>query len=136
MTRQGVFCVLGINPQNGDQNEHYQHFMFFHFKKRKESSRNLQKQMLLWNVCNKWFSRFGLRNLSVQDAPSSVWSTEINSNIMKELVNAYLYYITRTIVDILQTSKSNVENHLHQLSYIIRCDVWVPLMVYTIILLQ
>ena len=31
------------------------------------------------------------------------------------------------IADILKISKSSIENHLHQLDYVNRFDVWVPL---------
>lgn len=77
-------------------------------------------------VYQKWFSKFLLGCLSVQDAPYPGRPTEINNNIIKDLVDTNLCRVTRMVRDILQISKLCVEKHLQQLGYISRFDAWVP----------
>ncbi|KAL1116692.1 hypothetical protein AAG570_005164 [Ranatra chinensis] len=77
-------------------------------------------------VCQKWFSRFRSENFFGSRCTSHWPPTEIDSDKVKEMVDTNPRYTTRQTADILKISKSSVENHLHQLGYVSRLDVWVP----------
>ena len=51
---------------------------------------------------------------------------EVDSDQFETLIENHQHYTTREIADILQISKSSIENHLHQLGCMNRLDVWVP----------
>ena len=51
---------------------------------------------------------------------------EVDSDQIETLIENNQRYTTREIANILKVSKSSVENHLHQLGYVNRFDVWVP----------
>ena len=74
----------------------------------------------------KWFAKFRAGNFSLDDAPQLGRSVEVDSNQINTLIENSQRYTTREIADILKISKSSVENHLHQLGYVNRFDVWVP----------
>ena len=63
----------------------------------------------------------------LDSAPRSDRLVEFDSNQIETLIESNQHYTTREIADILKISKSSVENHLHQLGYVNRFDVWVPL---------
>ena len=63
---------------------------------------------------------------SLDDAPWSGRPVEVDSDRIETLIENNQCYTTREIADILKISKSNIENHLHQLGYVNRFDVWVP----------
>ena len=56
------------------------------------------------------------------------WVDQLKLIAIKErtLIENNQRYTTREIADILKISKSCVENHLHQLGYVHRFDVWLP----------
>ena len=62
---------------------------------------------------------------SLDDAPRSGRSVEVDSDKIKTLTENNQHYTTREIADILKISKSNVENHLYQLGSVNRFDVCV-----------
>ena len=51
---------------------------------------------------------------------------EIDSDKIKALVDANRRYTTRDVTEILNVSKSSVENHLKALGYVSKLDVWIP----------
>ena len=51
---------------------------------------------------------------------------EVDSDQIETLIENNQRYTMREIANILKISKSSVENHLLQLSYVNRFDVWVP----------
>ena len=59
-------------------------------------------------------------------APWSGRPVEVDSDQIKTLIENNQRYTTRERADILKISKSNVENHLHQLGYLNHFDVWGP----------
>ena len=79
-------------------------------------------------TCQKWFAKFCAGDFSLDNAPWSCISymVVVNSDQIETLTENNQRYTTRGIADILKTSKSSVENHLHQLGYVNRFDVWVP----------
>jgi len=77
-------------------------------------------------VCQKWFAKFRSGNFSIQDVPRSGWPVKIDQDKVRTLIDTNKRYTTREIADVLQISKTSVANHLHQLGYISRLDMWVP----------
>ena len=63
----------------------------------------------------------------MDDAPPPCGSVEVDSDQIEMLTEKDQCYTTREIVNILKIPKSIPENHLHQLGYVNRFDVWVPL---------
>ena len=75
---------------------------------------------------SKVFAKFRAGEFSLDDAPWSGRPVEGDSDQIETLIENNECYTTREIADILKISKSSVENHLHQLGYVHRFDVWVP----------
>ncbi|KOC64962.1 hypothetical protein WH47_04551, partial [Habropoda laboriosa] len=57
---------------------------------------------------------FRTGDFSLKDAPRSDQPQEINIDQEKSVIDTNPRYTTRVIVEILKTSKSSVENRLHQ----------------------
>ena len=62
----------------------------------------------------------------MEDAPRSGRPAEVDSDQIKTITESNQRYTMREIAGILKISKSSAENHLHQLGYVKRFDVWVP----------
>ena len=77
-------------------------------------------------TCQKWFAKFRPGDFSLDDAPRLDRPVEVDSDQTDTLIENNQCYTMQKIADVLKISKSNVENHLHQLGYINRFDVWVP----------
>ena len=69
---------------------------------------------------------FRAGDFSLDDAPRSGRPIEVDSDQIETLIENNQRYTTREIANILKISKSSTENHLHQLGYVNRFDVWVP----------
>ena len=74
-------------------------------------------------TCQKWFAKFYAGHFSLDDAPRL--GRPVDSDQIETLTENNQYYTMREIVDRLKISKSSSENHLHQLGYVNRFDVWV-----------
>ena len=66
------------------------------------------------------------RRFLAEHAPRSSRPVEVYSNQIETLIDNNQHYTMWEIADRLKISKSSVENHLHQLGYLNRFDVWVP----------
>ena len=77
-------------------------------------------------MCQKWFVKFCSGDFSLDDAPRLRRPVEVDSDQIETLTENDQRYTTQEIADILKISKLSVENHLHQLGYVNRFDVWVP----------
>ena len=77
-------------------------------------------------MCQKWFEKFRAGDFALDEAPWSGRPVELDSNQIETLIENSQYYTTRETADILKICKSSVENHLYQLGYVNRFDVWVP----------
>ena len=51
---------------------------------------------------------------------------EVDSDQIETIIENNQHRTTWEIANILRISKSSIENHLHQLCYVNRFDVWVP----------
>ena len=70
-------------------------------------------------LCWRFLARY-------DDAPQSGRPVEVDGDQIETLLENREHYTMREIADILKASKSSLENHLHQLGYVHRFDVWVP----------
>ena len=86
----------------------------------------MEKMAVTDRTCQKWFAKFRAGDFSLDDAPQSGRAVEVDSDQVETLTESSQRYTTQEIADIFRISKSNVENHLHQLGYVHRFDVWVP----------
>ena len=77
-------------------------------------------------TCQKWSAKFRAGDFSLDHAPWLGRPVEVDSDQIETLTENNQHYTTREIADILKTSKSSAENHLHQLGYVNCFDVWVP----------
>ena len=76
--------------------------------------------------CEKWFAKFHAGDFSLDNAPRSGRSVEVDSDQIETITENIQHYTTREIANILKISKSSTENHLHKLGYVNRFDVWIP----------
>ena len=73
-----------------------------------------------------WFAKFHAGDFSLDNAPLQGRPVEVDSDQIKTITENNQCYNMQKIADILKISKSSAENHLHQLGYVNRFDVWVP----------
>ena len=107
--------------------------MLYYFEKDKNASETHKKVCAVYGegavtdrTCQKWFAKFHAGDFLLDDAPRSGRPVEVDSDQIETIIENNQCYTTREIADILKISKSSVENHLHQLGYVNRFDVWVP----------
>ena len=65
-------------------------------------------------------------DFSLDGAPRLGRPVEVDSDQIETFIENNQCHTTWEIADILKISKSSAENHLHQLGYVNRFDVWVP----------
>jgi len=114
-------------------NEHYRHILLYYFKKGKRAAEAHKKicgiygdDALTERVCQKWFAKFRSGDFDVNDAPRSGRPTEINSSDVKAIIDENPFQSVREIAATLNISHTSVENHLRQLGYVFRDNVWMP----------
>ena len=76
-------------------------------------------------TCQKWRAKFHAGDFSLDNVPLSGRSLKliaIHSNINWE--QSVLHHEGASSQNILRISKSDIENHLYQLGYVIHFDVW------------
>ena len=103
--------------------------MLYYFGKGKNATETQKKICAVYgegavtdHMCQKWFAKFHAGDFSLEiDAPRSGRPVEVDSDQIETLIERKW-----EIADILKTSKSSVENHLHQLGYVNHFDVCVP----------
>ena len=106
--------------------------MLYYFKKGKNATETHKKICAVYGgavtdqTCQKWFAKFRAGDFSLDDAPWSGRPVEVDSDQIEILIENNQCYTMWEIADILKISKSNIENHLHQLGYVHRFDVWGP----------
>ena len=106
--------------------------MLYYFKKGKNTTETQKKICAVYGegavtngMCQKWFAKFCAGDFSLDSSPQLGRLVEVDSHQIETLSENNQHYTTWEIADILKISKSSVENHLHQLGYIHRFDVWV-----------
>ena len=107
--------------------------MLYYFKKGKNATKMQKKVCAVYGqgavtdrMCQQWFAKFCAGDFSLDDDPRSGRPIGVDSDQIETITDGNQRYTTREMADILKISKSSVENHLHQLGYVNRFDVWVP----------
>ena len=77
-------------------------------------------------MCQKWFAKFHAGDFLLDEVSRLGRPVEVDSDQIETLIENNQRYTTREIADILKISKSSIENHLRQLGYVNRFDVWLP----------
>ena len=116
-----------------EEKQHFWHIMLYYFKRGKNAAETQNKICAVYGegavtdrMDQKWFVKFRAGDFSLEDAPWSGRPVEVHSDQMETLVENSQRYTTQETASILKISISSVENHLHQLGYVNRFDVWVP----------
>ena len=107
------------------------HIMLYYFKKG-EKATEMQKKIcaicgegaVTDRTCQKSFAKVWAGGFSLDNAPRSGRPVEVDSDQIEKLTENNHRYTPQELVDILKIPKSNTENHLHQLGYVNRFDVW------------
>ena len=77
-------------------------------------------------TCQKWFVKFRAGGYLLDNAPWSGRPAEVDRDQIETIIENDQHYTMQEIADILKLSKSRGENHLQQLGYVHRFDVWIP----------
>ena len=116
-----------------EKKQHFRHIMLYYIKKGKNTTETQKKICAVYGegavtdrTCQKWFAKFHAGDFSLDDAPRSGRPVEVDSDQIETIIENNQRYTTREMGDTLKMSKSSIENHLHQLGYVNRFDVWVP----------
>ena len=126
-------CVSILIWKMEEKKQHFQHIMLYYFKEDKNATETQKKICVVYGesavtdgTCQKRFAKFCAGVFSLDDAPQLGRPVEVDSDQIKTLIENNRHYTRQEIADILKISKSSAENHLHQLGYVTRFDVWVP----------
>ena len=107
--------------------------MLYYSKKGKNTTETQKKICAVFGegavtdrTCQKWSAKFCAGDFSLDNAPRSRRPVEVDSDQIKTSIENNQHYTMQEIADILKIPKSSAENHLHQLGYVHRFDVWIP----------
>ena len=73
-------------------------------------------------TCQRWFEKFRSGNLSVENSSRPGRPTEIDTNVIKVLLDENPHLTTRDIADELQIAIQSVSNHIRKIGYVSRLD--------------
>ena len=107
--------------------------MLYYFKKGKNATEAQKKICAVYGegavtdrMCQKWFVKFRAGSFLLDNTPGSGRPVEVDRDQIETLIESNQRYTTQEIANILKIPKSNVENHLHWLGYVLRSGVQVP----------
>ena len=127
------FYVAILISKMEEEKQHFWHIMLYYFKKGKNATETHKKIRALYGegavtdqTRQKWFEKFRAGDFLLDDAPRSGRPVEVDSNQMETLIEINQCYNRQERANILKMSKSSIENHLNQVGYVNRFDVWVP----------
>ena len=126
-----MLAILTLKME--EKKQHFWHIMLYYFKKGKNTTETHKKIRAVYGegavtdrMYQKWFAKFCAGDFSLGNAPQSGGPVEVDSDQIETIIENNQHYTTWEIAYILKISKSSVGNHLHQLGYVHRFDVWVP----------
>ena len=116
-----------------ENKQHFWHIMLYYFKKGKNTTETQIKTCAVYGegavtekMCLKWFAKFCTGDFSLDDAPQLSIPVATDSYQVKILIESNQCYIMWETPNVLKISKSSIDNHLHQFSYVNHFDGWVP----------
>ena len=111
----------------------YRHILLFYFRKGKNASQAHKKlcavygdEALKERQCQNWFDKFRSGDFSLKDEKRSGRSVEVNDDLIKAIIDSDRHSTTPEIAEKLHVSHTCIENHLKQLGYVQKLDIWVP----------
>lgn len=114
-------------------NVHYRHILLFYFKKGKRAAEVHKKICSVYGagalterVCQKWFAKFRSGDFDLSDVPRAGRPTEVDLSVVKDIIDKNPSQTVREIAAVLNISHTSAENHLHNLGYVSKLNVWVP----------
>lgn len=116
-----------------NQNEHFRHILLYYFRKGKNATQAHRKLCAVYGndalkerQCRNWFAKFRSGDFSLQDEHRSGRPVKVDDDKIKAILDSDPHSTTQEIANELKISHSSVENHLKQLGYVNKLDVWVP----------
>jgi transposase len=73
-----------------------------------------------------WFNRFKNGNLELEDLPRSGRPREVDTDVLRELIEDDPRWTTRCLAEQLRCSHTIIEKHLKELGKTWRYGVWIP----------
>ena len=105
-----VSCAAILILNMEDNMQHFQHIMFYYFKKGKNATETQKKicgeGAMINRTCQKWFAKFHAADFLLDGAPWSGRPVEVNSDQTETLIENNKHYIMQEIHGILKISKS------------------------------
>lgn len=112
---------------------HFRHILLFYFRKGKNAVQARKKlcavygeECLTERQCQRWFARFRSGDFDLEDTPRSGRPTEVDDDKIKAMIETNRRSTTREIAEKLGISHTSVENHLKQLGFVNKLDIWIP----------
>ena len=126
------FCVAILLLKVEEKKQQFWHIMLYYFKKDKNAIKTQKKRFVQYMEKVLWLIecvKSGLRSFELEISHWTMlyhWVDQLKLIAIKSRHWENQRYTTREIANILKISESSTENHLHQLGYVHRFDVWVP----------
>ncbi|GFV00161.1 histone-lysine N-methyltransferase SETMAR [Trichonephila clavipes] len=76
--------------------------------------------------CQNWFAKFRSGDFSLKDEKLSDRPVEVDDDLIKAIIDSDHHSTTREIAEKLHVSHTSIKNHLKQLGYVQKLDIWVP----------
>ena len=87
------YCVAILILMMEDKYQHFQHIMFYYFKKGKNTTERQKKICAVYGegavtdrTCQKWFAKFRAGDFSLDDVPRSGGPVEVESDQIETLI--------------------------------------------------
>lgn len=116
-----------------DQSVHFRHILLFYFHAKKNARQACEKLRAVYGddaiqerQCQRWFARFRDGNFDLKDAPRSGRPMEADDDKIKAIIESNPRSTTRDIAETLSLHHSTVHDHLRNLGFISKLDIWVP----------
>ncbi|GFV48376.1 histone-lysine N-methyltransferase SETMAR [Trichonephila clavipes] len=116
-----------------NQKEHFRHILLFYFRKGKNASQAHKKlcavygdEALKERQCQNWFAEFRSGDFSLKDEKRFGRPVEVDDDLIKAIIDSDRHSTTREIAEKLHVSHTCIENHLKELGYVQKLDIWVP----------
>ena len=86
----------------------------------------LWRRSLKRTAVSKLVCKFRSGDFSLKDEKRSGRPVEVDDDLIKAIIDSNRHSTTREIAEKLHVSHTCIENHLKQLGYVQKLDIWVP----------
>ena len=113
-----------------DQKIHFRHVMFHCFNKdstlKKEIYDVYSDRSITVQIVRNWFRRFRNGNFNLKDEDLSGCPSTTDTDLIKAYLDEYPRFSVREIADALNIPQTTIHEHLTNLGYVNRYEMWVP----------